>query len=62
MFAENCPRDRDNPAIRQHIADEIIAAASKGQSSLGDLTTAGLKVVNIYLFPPGRSWLRALGG
>ncbi|MDP2356772.1 MAG: hypothetical protein Q8M31_12015 [Beijerinckiaceae bacterium] len=56
------PPDRDNPAIRKYIADEIIAASRKGQSSLGDLTSAGLKVVNVYLFPPGRSWLRALGG
>jgi hypothetical protein len=36
--------------------------AHKGQVSLADLTGAGLKVVNLYLFPPGRSWLRALRG
>jgi hypothetical protein len=56
------PPDRDNSAIRKYIADEIIAASSKGPSSLGNLTNAGLTVVNVYLFPPGRSWLRALGG
>ena len=36
--------------------------ANKGQTSLADLTAAGLKIVNSHLFPPGRSWLRALGG
>ena len=54
--------DRDNPAIRKYIAEEILAVANKGQTSLADLTAAGLKIVNSYLFPPGRSWLRALGG
>jgi hypothetical protein len=56
------PTDRDNPAIRKYIAEEILAVANKGQTSLADLTAAGLKIVNSYLFPPGRSWLRALGG
>jgi hypothetical protein len=56
------PADRDNQAIRKHIADEILAAAQKGRVSFGDLTDAGLKVVNVYRFPPGRSWLRALKG
>ncbi len=40
-------------AIRKYIADEILSAAP-GQNSLGDLTAAGLKIVNSYLFPPGR--------
>ena len=53
--------DRDLPAII-YIADEIIVAAHKGQTSLGDLSSVGLGVVNSYLFPPGRSWLRALKG
>ena len=56
------PAERDNQAIRKAIAEEIAAAANKGQTSLGDLTCAGLKVVNEYLFPPTRSWLKALGG
>ena len=56
------PTDRDNPAIRKYIAEEILAVANTGQTSLADLTAAGLKIVNSYLFPPGRSWLRALGG
>ena len=56
------PPDRDNQAIRKYIADEILAAALKGQNSHGDLTGVGLKVVNGYLFPPGRAWLKALGG
>jgi hypothetical protein len=56
------PQDRDLPAIRKYIADEIIVAAHKGQTSLGDLSSVGLGVVNSYLFPPGRSWLRALKG
>jgi hypothetical protein len=56
------PPDRDNQAIRKYIADEILAACRKGQTSLGDLSGAGLKIVNGYLFPPGRSWLKALGG
>jgi len=56
------PPDRDNPAIRKYIAGEILSAAFKGQTSHGDLTGVGLKIVNGYLFPPGRSWLKALGG
>ena len=56
------PPEKDNPAIRKYIADEITMAAHKGQVSLADLTGVGLKVVNHYLFPPGRSWLRALRG
>ena len=59
---QKLPPDKDNPAIRKYIADEIAMAAQKGQVSLADLTGAGLKVVNLYLFPPGRSWLRALRG
>ena len=54
------PPDRDHPAIRKYIADQIIATATGGQVDLGDLTNVGLKVVNRYLFPPGRSWLKAL--
>jgi hypothetical protein len=56
------PPSRDNQAIRKYIAEEIVAAANKGQNTLGDLTSVGLKIVNSYLFPPGRSWLRALRG
>lgn len=56
------PPDRDNDAIRQYIAEEIAAASSRGRTSLGDLTNIGLKVVNNYLFPPSRSWLRVLKG
>ena len=56
------PPDRDNRAVRKHIADEILAACQKGQTSHGELTSVGLKVVNSYLFPPGRAWLKALGG
>ena len=56
------PPDKDNPAIRKYIADEIMMAAHKGQVSLAELTGVGLKVVNLYLFPPGRSWLKALMG
>ena len=56
------PPDKDNPAIRKYIADEITKAAHKGQVSQADLTDVGLEVVNLYLFPPGRSWLRALRG
>jgi hypothetical protein len=48
--------DRDNLAIRKFIANEIVAAAREGQTSLGDLTAAGLNIVNSYLFPPKRSW------
>ncbi|MBR1153627.1 hypothetical protein [Bradyrhizobium sp. JYMT SZCCT0428] len=56
------PPERDNPAVRTHIADEIVVAANNGQTSLGDLTDIGLKVVNDFVFPPGRSWLKALRG
>ena len=56
------PPDKDNPAIRKYIADEITKAADKGQVSQAELTGVGLKIVNLYLFPPGRSWLRALMG
>jgi hypothetical protein len=56
------PSDRDNPAVRKYIAGEILSAALKGQTSHGELASLGLKVVNSYLFPPGRAWLRALGG
>jgi hypothetical protein len=54
------PPDRDNQAIRKHIASEISSMAHNGQTSLGDLTNAGLRVANDYLFPPSRPWLRAL--
>lgn len=56
------PPDKDNPAIRKYIADEILAEAQKGKVSHGELASVGLRVVNGYLFPPGRSWLKALGG
>jgi hypothetical protein len=56
------PPDRDNPAIRKYIAEEIVAASNKGETTLGDLAGAGLMVVNGYLFPPERFWLRALRG
>jgi hypothetical protein len=56
------PPERDNQAIRKYIAEEIIVASGKGQTSLGDLTSVGLNIVNDYLFPPGRSWLKALRG
>lgn len=54
------PPDRDNFRIRKAIADEIIAAVVNGHSALGDLTSAGLRISNIYLFPPKRSWLKFL--
>jgi hypothetical protein len=56
------PPDRDNPAIRKYIAGEIVATAKKGAVTLGDLTGIGLNAVDCYLFPPGRSWLKALRG
>jgi hypothetical protein len=56
------PPDRDNPAIRKYIAGELVAMSNKGQTALGELTGAGIKVVNSYLFPPGRPWLKALLG
>ena len=56
------PQERDNPAVRQYIAEEIIAAAKKGQTSRADLSDVGLALVNSYLFPPGRAWLKALEG
>jgi hypothetical protein len=56
------PPDRDNPAIRKYIAEEIVDACKKGKTALGDLNGVGLDVVNSYLFPPTRSWLKALRG
>jgi hypothetical protein len=56
------PCDRDNPAIRKYIAGALVETADQGMTSLGDLTATGLDIVNSYLFPPSRSWLRALGG
>jgi hypothetical protein len=56
------PPDRDNPAIRKYIAQEIVAATDKTPTSLSNLISAGLNVVNSFLFPPARSWLRALRG
>lgn len=55
------PPDRDNPAIRKHVAEAIIAVSKNDERSLGALTNAGLQVVNIFLFPPQRPWLKALG-
>jgi hypothetical protein len=54
------PPDRDNRAIRKRIADEILAACQKGQTSYGELTAVGLKIANSS-HSPGRSWLKALG-
>jgi len=56
------PPDKDTPPIRRYIASEIISVAFKGQTSHGDLTGVGLKIVNNYLFLSERSWLKALGG
>lgn len=56
------PPKQDTPAVRKHIAAEISAAADKRQTSVSDLTTVGLKVVNDSVFPPSRSWLKALLG
>lgn len=56
------PPERNNPAIRKYIAEEIVTAAKKGKIAHGDLASVGLRVVNSYLFPPGRSWLKAVRG
>ena len=48
------PPARDNPAIRKHVAESIIAVSKKNQTSLGALTNAGLDVVNVFLIPPQR--------
>lgn len=55
------PPDRNNPAIRKQIAQAIIATAENGNGNLAELTNAGLKIVNLHLFPPTRSWLKILG-
>ena len=55
------PPERDNPAIRKHVAEAIIAVSMNNQATLGALTDAGLDVVNVFLFPPKRPWLKALG-
>jgi len=55
------PPDKDNPARRKYIADEILAAALNGQPSHGDLVDVGLRL-EIAAFPPGRLWLKALRG
>jgi hypothetical protein len=52
------PPDRDNPPIRKHIAHHIISVANEGQTALAELTNAGLAIVNGYLFPPTRTWLK----
>ena len=46
------PQDRDTPAVRPYIADQIVEAANKGASSLHDLPSVALSVVNSYVFPP----------
>jgi hypothetical protein len=56
------PQDRDTPAVRSHIADQIVEAANKGAVSLADLSSVALGVANGYVFPPSRSWLKALKG
>jgi hypothetical protein len=43
------------------VAEAIIAVSRNNQTSLGALTIAGLDVVDIFLFPPQRPWLKALG-
>jgi hypothetical protein len=52
------PPERDNPPIRKYIAQQIISAANEGQTALAGLTNAGLRIVNGYLFPPSRPWLK----
>jgi hypothetical protein len=54
------PPKQDTPAIRKHIAADL-SGADKG-ANLAYLTTVGLKVVNDSVFPPSRSWLKALRG
>lgn len=56
------PPDRDNPDIRKYIAGEIVAQAKNGKTEYSELIDVGLGVVNNYLFPPSRSWLKALRG
>jgi hypothetical protein len=56
------PRDRDTPAVRSYIGDEIIDAANRSATSLPDLSNVALSIVNSYAFPPSRSWLKALKG
>jgi len=56
------PQDRDTPAVRSYIADQIVEAADKGATSLSELTNVAINVVNSYVFPPSRSWLKALRG
>jgi hypothetical protein len=56
------PPDKDNQTLRKYIADELLAACQKGQTSHEDLVGVGLKAVDSYLLPPGRSWLKALRG
>ena len=56
------PPDRDNRATRKRIADEILAACQRGQTSYGQLTATGLKILNNSSLPRGRSWRKALGG
>lgn len=56
------PPERDNPAVRQYVAEKILAAAKKGQTSRAALSGVGLEVVNSFLFPPSRAWLKALEG
>jgi hypothetical protein len=56
------PPERDNAAIRKYIAEEMVTACKMGKTTLCDLSGVGLNVVNSYLFPPSRSWLKALMG
>jgi hypothetical protein len=56
------PADRDNPPIRKYIAEQIVAKAKTGETAtLAQLTDVGLRVVNHYLFPPGRFRLKVFG-
>jgi hypothetical protein len=54
------PPDRDTPAFRKSIADEIAKSAKAGETSLADLRNAGLVVLNNTLRPPKDYWLKKL--
>ena len=61
MFARIAAGKRQSP-IRKYIAGEVVAAGEMGKTRLSDLIEIGLTTSNSYIFPPGRSWLKALNG
>lgn len=50
------PADRDTPAVRKQIADELIASAKAGRRTYVDFQDAGMKALAEIMRPRRSKW------